>query len=644
MSGMPAPAPSDVHAPRESGTAGDVAALERAWRQPRGFVGWLSNVHHTAIGRRYIVTAFAFLTLGGIEAAVMRLQLARPDSALVSADFFDQLFSMHGSTMMFLFAVPVMEGLGVYFVPLMVGTRNVAFPRVNACGYYLYLFGGLLMYGAFALNAGHDAGWFTYPPLSESLYSPHKRVDTWSQMVTFTEISALIVAVELIVTAMRLRAPGMSLDRIPLFVWAMVFTSVMIVFGMPAVVLATGFLTADRLIETQFFDAQRGGDPLLWQHLFWFFGHPEVYIIFVPGLGIVSTILSTATRRPVFGYAALVTAMLVTSFLGFGLWVHHMFATTVPKLGASFFTAASMVIAIPTGVQFFCWIASLWRARPRPTTPMLFVLGFFTTFLAGGLTGVMIASVPIDLQVHDTYFIVAHFHYTLIGGAVFPLLGAIYHWFPKLTGRMLSERVGRWHFALAFVGFHLTFFPMHLLGLRGMPRRVYTYPAGLGWDTLNALATAGAVVLAVSFLVFFAHAAWTLRRGPRAQANPWGAETLEWATDSPPPPYDFARIPVVTDRSPLWHTPRLAGVTGLRTDRPEVLVTRVVDAEPHHREVLPGPSIWPFLTAVGGGAGIVAVVFTGWGVPLGLVLGTIGLIGWYWPRGRARTDTVGSTT
>jgi cytochrome c oxidase subunit 1 len=618
--------------------AAERAALARTWAEPRGLVGWLSNVHHTAIGRRYVVTALVFLTLGGALAAAMRLQLARADGRLLAPELYNQLFSLHGTTMMFLFAVPVMEGLGVFLVPLMVGTRNVAFPRVNALGYYLFLFAGVLLYGGFLLGAAQDAGWTSYTPLARAEFSPGKGVDVWSQVVTLTEISALIVAVELLVTALRLRAPGMSVDRIPLFVWAMLVTSFMIVFAMPSVALASSLLTMDRLVDTRFFDPADGGDPLLWQHLFWFFGHPEVYIIFVPGLGIVSAIVAAATRRPVFGYTAIVLSLVGTGFLSFGLWVHHMFATTIPRLGASLFTASSMLIAIPTGVQFFCWIVSLWRAPVRVNTALLFVLGFFSTFLGGGLTGVLLASVPMDLQVHDTHFVVAHFHYTLIGGAVFPLIGGLYHWFPKATGRMLSERVGRWHFALALVGFHLTFFPLFVLGLEGMPRRVYTYTPETGWQGLNLLATGGAVLLAASFAVLFANMAWALRRGARAPRNPWDAETLEWATDSPPPCYSHAILPVVTGRSPLWETPEPARVTGVRADRPEVLVTRAVDASPEHREILPLHSIWPLLAALATACGLGLLVFTPWGLPIGAALLFLALLGWYLPRGRGRAE------
>ena len=608
-------------------------ALERTWRSHRGLVGWLAEVNHTKIAKRYVVTAFVFFVLGGIEAALMRIQLARPENDFIGPDLYNQIFTMHGTTMMFLFAVPMMTAIGLYLVPLQVGTRNIAFPRLNAFGYYTYLGGGLLLYGGFLLNIGPDTGWFSYVPLAGPEYSPGKRVDIWAQSVTFTEIAALVTAVELIVTIFKQRAPGMTLNRIPLFVWAMLVTAFMIVFAMPSVATASIFLAMDRLVSTHFFNPAEGGDALLWQHLFWFFGHPEVYIIFIPALGVVSSIIAVFTRREVVGYPVMVLALVATGFLAFGLWVHHMFAAPVPELGQSFFTAASTVIAIPTGVQIFCWIATLWSGRPRFDTPLLFVLGFIFLAVIGGLTGVMIASVPFDRQVHDTYFIVAHFHYTLIGGAVFPLWGAFYFWFPKVTGRMLGERAGKLNFWLFFIGMNLTFFPMHQLGFLGMPRRVYTYLEGMGWGALNLVASIGAAIIAVSMIVFLGNVIHSLRRGRVAGPDPWGADTLEWATSSPPPDYNFQHVPVVQGRAALWaRTPDEPAVTGLRSDVREVLVTSVMDAEPIYRHKHPGPSLAPLAMAIGIGVGLVVAIFTPWGLPLGIVLGFGALFLWAWPR------------
>src|SRR4051795_2944178 len=516
------------------------ARLTRTWRTGPSLIARLSSVDHKVVGRRYILTAFFFLCLGGLSAVAMRLQLARPEAKLLGPDLYNQLFTMHGTTMMFLFAVPVMEAFAVYLVPLMLGTRNIAFPRLNAFSYWVYLSGGIFLWASFMLKVGPDVGWFAYTPLSGPDFSPGKRVDVWAQTITFTEVSALAVAVEIIVTTFKQRAPGMTLDRIPLFVWSMLVTSFLIIFAMPAVMVASTMLILDRLAGTHFFNHAEGGDALLWQHLFWFFGHPEVYIIFIPATGMVSSIIVTFSRRPAFGYLALVLSIIAVGFLSFGLWVHHMFVTGLPQLGNAFFTASSMLIAIPNGIQIFCWLAALWNGRPVFKTPLLFVLGFFFIFIIGGMSGVMVASVPIDTQVHDTYFVVAHFHYVLIGGAVFPLLGAIYYWFPKITGRLLNEPLGKWNFWIAFIGFNVAFFPMHILGLQGMPRRVYTYPSGMGWDGMNLTATLGAMLIALSVLVFIGNVAWSLRRGAAAGDNPWGASTLEWATSSPPPAYNFA--------------------------------------------------------------------------------------------------------
>ncbi|MBV9076964.1 MAG: cytochrome c oxidase subunit I [Methylobacteriaceae bacterium] len=608
--------------------------LERTWATPAGFWGALTTVDHKTIGLRYIVTAFGFLALGGVLALAMRWQLARPESRVLSADLYNQAFTVHGANMMFLFAVPVMEAMAVYLVPLMIGTRNIAFPRLNAFSYWIYLFGGILLWAAFALQIGPDVGWFAYVPLSGPQYSSGKRADIWAQMITFTEIAALAIAVEIVVTVFKQRAPGMSLDRIPLFVWGALVTSFLVMLAMPAIMIASTSLILDRLVGTHFFNPTEGGDVLLWQHLFWFFGHPEVYIIFLPATGMVSSMLPTFARRPVFGYLPLVLSIVAIGILSFGLWVHHMFTTGLPRLGESFFTASSMAIAVPAGVQIFCWLATLWDGRPVWRTPLLFIAAFIVTFVLGGLTGVMVASVPLDLQVHDTYFVVAHFHYVLIGGAVFPLLGAIYYWYPKMTGRMLSERLGRWVVGLIFVGFHLTFFPMHFLGLQGMPRRVYTYQPEMGWGAANLFVSLSSILLAAGFALFFLDVIRSARRGPVAGDNPWDASTLEWATTSPPPPYNFARIPVVTSANPLWsEREALPVVTGLRVDRREIVISSVSDATPQARESSPRDSIWPLVTAVAASVMLIASIFTPWAVVWGAIPVAAALIGWFWPKG-----------
>lgn len=611
----------------------EIQKLELSWRHPRGIFGWLSYTTHQAIGMRYIVTAFIFLLVGGIEALLMRFQLARPNNTFLGPDRYNEIFTTHGTTMMFLFAVPVMEGMAVYLVPMMLGTRNVAFPRLNAFGYWMYLAGCIFLYIGVFSNTAPDAGWFSYPPLSGPQFSPGKRVDFWAQMITFTEVSAMCVAAEIIATIFKMRAPGMSLNRIPMYCWSMLVQSFMVIFAMPAIMIASSFLLVDRTLGTHFVNPAEGGDPLLYQHLFWFFGHPEVYIIFLPALGMVSSIIVANSRREIFGYPALVLSLVANGFIAFGLWVHHMFATGLPQIGEAYFTAASMMIAITSGVQIFCWIATLWTGRLRLNAAMHFAFGFIFIFVMGGLTGVILASVPLDLQVHDTYFVVAHFHYVLIGGALFPLFGAFHHWFPKMTGRLIDEKLGKLSFWVLFVGFNLTFFPMHILGLKGMTRRIYTYPEEMGWGPANALATLGACIIAIGGIIFLINVLRSRKHGPIAGRDPWEADSFEWATASPPANYNFEHLPVATSRYPLWDSPEERTiVTGLRNDRREVLVTTLMDAEPHHRYVLPGSSIWPLFAAIGVTVGFAGSVFNAWYIVHGSVLSAIAFIGWFWPR------------
>jgi cytochrome c oxidase subunit I len=613
--------------------------LNKVWSTPAGLWGWLTTVDHKMVGRRYVITALIFLCLGGLSALLMRLQLGVPENKLVGPDLYNQLFTMHGSTMMFLFAVPVMETMSVYLVPLMIGTRTVAFPRLNAFSYWVYLFGGAMLWIAFFVNSGPDAGWFSYVPLAGPQYGIGKRSDIWAQMITYTELSGLAVAVVNIVTIFKMRAPGMTLDRIPLFVWASLVTSFMIVFAMPAVMVSSTMLILDRLVGTHFFNWGEGGDVLLYQHLFWFFGHPEVYFIFIPATGIVSAIIPTFARQKMFGYSALVLALFATGFLAFGLWVHHMFVTGLPRLGESFFTASSMAVAVPSGIQIFCWIATLWDGKLKFQTPLLFVFGFILNFVMGGLSGVMVASVPIDTQVHDTYFVVAHFHYVLVGGAVFPLLAGIYYWFPKFYGRMLDERLGHWNFWLAMLGFNLTFFPMHILGLMGMPRRVYTYQPEMGWGGMNLLATVGAFLFFASFVLLSFNIWRSLRLGKIAGPNPWNAGTLEWAPPSPPPVYNFTHIPVCTGREPLWETPEPPVVAGLRADRREILITTLVDATPEMRESSPPSSIWPFISGLVVSVMLLASIFTPWAIAWGLIPVAAAITLWFWPKGAKEEES-----
>jgi cytochrome c oxidase subunit 1 len=607
--------------------------LRETWKYARGFIGWCAETDHKRIGRRFLVTAFVWFALGGVLAAMMRIQLSRPDNTFLGPDLYNQIFTTHGMTMMFLFAVPVWLALGIYIVPLQVGARAICFPRLVAYAYWMFLFGGIFLYLNFVLNTGPDVGWFSYPPLAGPEYGIGKRPDVWAQLITFSEVSSLAIAVAIVCTVLKLRTPGMSLNRMPLFVWSMIVVSVMIIFAMPAVMISSTFLILDRLVSTHFFNPAEGGDAILWQHLFWFFGHPEVYIIFLPALGAMSEMISTFSGRPVVGYVAMILSLIATAFIGFGVWVHHMFATGLPQLGQSFFTAASIMIVVPTSVQIFNWIATVWTARRlRLTTPMLYSLSFFFIFIIGGLTGVMLAAVPLDRQVHDTFFVVAHFHYVLIGGSIFPLLGAVTFWFPKLTGRQMNEDIGKLAFWLLFVGFNLTFFPMHILGLEGMPRRVYTYPASMGWGRMNLLASMGAAVMAISLLVYLINVVLALRSETVAGDNPWGVATLDGATSSPPPPFNFLPQPTVGSREPLWHS-ELAPppLVGLSADKREVLVTHVLDAEPDHRYEMPGPSLWPLVTAQATTLMFVWSIFSPWGAVWGSVPIVVALVFWFWP-------------
>jgi heme/copper-type cytochrome/quinol oxidase subunit 1 len=541
----------------------------------------------------------------------------------------------------------MVEGAMIYLVPLMVGTRVIAFPRLNAFSYYVYLFGGVMLWVAFFLNSGPDAGWFSYPPLAGPEYSPGKRSDFYAQLITFTEVAALAVAVEIIVTIFKLRAPGMTLARMPIFVWASLVTSFVIMFSMPSVVISSTLLILDRLVGTHFYNPAEGGDVLLWQHLFWYFAHPEVYIIFLPSLGLASHVVETFSRRPMFGYPAIVLSIIANGLLSFGLWVHHMFATGLPRLGNSFFAASSMAIAIPAGIVIFCWIATMASGRVQLRLPMLWVISFFILFVIGGLSGVMLASVPIDLQFTDTYVIPSHIHYVLVGGAVAPLLGALFFWFPKITGRMLDERLGMVQWGLFLVGSFVTFGAMFLLGISGMTRRVYTYPSSMQWDTLNLIASVGAWAIGLSFIVLAYNMARAFTRPALATANPWGASGLEWTTASPPPIYNFALLPRVTSRTPLWTTGAPpAPVRGLRVDQREVLVTTLVDALPDMRDPVPDPSIWPFIASIVTTIILIASIFTPAAIAWGALPFAAVLVAWLYPRKihGPRPDQVGPQT
>jgi cytochrome c oxidase subunit I+III len=606
--------------------------LARTWGDAPGLWGFLTTTDHKKIAARYIMVAMALMGMAGLLAVDMRLQLAFPVLKRLGPQGFNESFTLHGSTMLFLVSVPVMEAMAIWLTPLMLGQRNMAFPRLNAFSFWMYLGGVLMLWIPHVLNMTPDLGWFEYPPLSGPGYSPGHRADIWAQMITFTEVAALSVSVNTFATIMRLRPPGMTLARMPIFLWAMLIASLMTIFALPAVMLVTSMLISDRMVATHFFDPATGGDVVLFQHLFWFFGHPEVYIIFIPALGFVAAIVETFSRRPAFGYAPIVLSMASIAVLAFGLWVHHMFAVGLPKLGDSFYTAASLAIALPTGIQMFCWIATIWSGRPSFATPMLWVLGFIATFVIGGLSGLMTASAPLDLQLTDTYFIVAHLHYVLVGGAIFPLLGAFCYWYPKATGRLMSEAWGKLSFWLIVGGFNLGFFPMHFLGLMGMPRRVYTYHPELGWGPLNIVASAGSVIAAAGALIFVANAFLSARRGALAGADPWGGSTLEWTIPSPPPPYNFDFTPVVEDLTPGWSRAGRAKVAdGLALDRRELLMTSPVEAVPDSRQKSPTPSIWPLAAALATSAMFIGSIFTPWALVWGSLPIAVTLTLWFWP-------------
>jgi cytochrome c oxidase subunit I+III len=585
--------------------AASVERLEKLWAEPPGLISFLTTVDHKKIGVRYLVTAFAFFVAAGFEALAMRAQLARPNEDLVGPGTFNQLFSLHGVTMIFLFVTPMLSGFGNYLVPLMIGARDMAFPRLNAFSYWVFLASGLFIYASVPFGLAPNNGWFNYAPLSETTYTPDLNVDFYALGLTFLTISTTAGAVNFIVTILKLRAPGMSINRMPLFCWAVLTTSFAVVFALPSLTVANTMLELDRKFGFHFYDVDGGGDPLLWQHLFWIFGHPDVYIIFLPAVGIVSSIVPVFSQRPLVAYAWVALATVLTGIVGFGVWVHHMFATGLPQVSMTFFSAASFMIVIPSGIQVFAWIATVLAGRPVLRTPFLFVLGFVVVFVIGGLTGVMFAAVPFDQQTTDSYFVVAHFHYVLFGGAVFPIIAGIHYWLPKLSGRMFSERAGQLSFWLVFIGFNLAFFPMHISGLLGMPRRVYTFPEGLGWDAYNLLSTIGAFVLALGILVVAANVAWTLARGAPAASDPWGGNTLEWSTSSPPPHYNFAVLPVVRSADPNWDLQdrrqdalRLERGELVLADGHQTLATSVLDADTVDVLHMPSESIWPLLLAL----------------------------------------------
>jgi cytochrome c oxidase subunit 1 len=516
------------------------------------FLSWIMTVDHKRIGIMYLVTAFLFFLFGGIEAFLMRLQLAQPNNKILSPDVYNQIFTMHGTTMIFLAVMPLAAGFGNYLVPLMIGARDMAFPKLNALSYWTYLFAGCFMYSSFFLGGAPNDGWFSYAPLTENLYSPTHGMDFWIMGILLLGFATTIGSINFIVTIIQLRAPGMTLTRMPAFVWAQFVTAFLAVFSIPSLTTAVLLLLLDRQMGAHFFNVAEGGSALLWQHLFWFFGHPEVYILILPAMGIVSEVIPVFSGKPLFAYGAVVYSMIAIGFLGFTVWAHHMFATGMPTMTLLFFAGDTFLISAPTGVMFFSWLATIWKGQLRFSSPMLFSLGFATMFLIGGLDGVHLAVVPMDWQLTDTYYVVSHIHYVLFGGAIFGIFSGIYYWFPKMTGRRLGETLGKWHFWFFFIGMNLVFMPMHILGLEGMPRRIYTYASGRGWEIWNLVETVGAGIIAIGVLIFIVNFFVSIRKAATNEADAWDGYTLEWKTASPPPVYNFAEIPSVRGRRPLW--------------------------------------------------------------------------------------------
>ncbi len=519
-------------------------------RTTKRWVDWVTTTDHKKIGIMYLVTTFVFFILGGVEALLMRTQLGVPNNTLLSCEHYNELLTLHGTTMVFLFVVPVMAGFGNYFLPLMIGARDMAFPRLNALSYWLLLLGGIVFYATLFFHPP-EAGWWSYPPLSSIQFSPSGGQDAWIFLIHITGISSLVGAINFYATIVNMRAPGMTWGRLPLFVWAILVYAILLIIALPVVAAAVTMLLTDRHFGTHFFDPTQHGSPVLWQHLFWFFGHPEVYIMILPGFGMISEIIPVFSRKPIFGYKAIAASTAVIAFLATLVWAHHMFVSPVPIVVLGFFMLSSFLIGVPTGVKIFNWIATLWRGSLVMTTSLYFAIGFIAIFIIGGITGIFLATFPVDWQLNDTYFVVAHFHYVLMGGAVFSIFAGLYYWYPKMTGRLMSEPLGKLSFWVMFIGFNLTFFVQHALGLSGMPRRVYTYQPGLGWSTYNLISTIGSYILALGILLTIINVVRSLKAGKIAGPDPWKGNTLEWFTSSPPPVNNFDVIPRVRSVEPM---------------------------------------------------------------------------------------------
>ena len=609
--------------------------LVELWKTPKTLHGFLGTVDHKEIGHRYIATALIFLVIGGIEALIMRIQLAHADSSLLSPEMYNQIFTMHGMTMIYWYAQPILSGFAVFLIPLMIGARDLAFPRFNAFTYWTFLLSGILLYISPFLGQSPHAGWYAFAPYTSLRYSPGYGMDFYNVALILLTTSTTGGAINFIVTILRLRAPGMTISRMPLFLYSTLTISFASVFAMPALTADNLFLELDRLWHTHFFDIAHGGNPLLWQHLFWFFGHPWVYIVFLPATGMISMIVPVFSRRPIVGYPYVAASTVLTGMVGFGVWVHHMFATGMSHLTMSFFSAASMTISLFTTVQVFAWVATIWKGRPVLTAAMHWALGFLALIVVGGLNGVATAVLPLDWQITETYWLVAHIHYVLVGANMFPVFAGLYYWVPKMTGRLMSERLGKISFWLSFIGFNMAFFTMHILGVGGMPRRIYTYVRGMGWGTSNMVITVGAFILAVGILLTFINFFWSLKHGRLAGKNPWNADTLEWSTDSPPPPYGSVHIPTVTSRHPLWdeHDEEKDPNGERILDQGRLTFsTTWLDGEPFALSQIPKDTVKPLIAALGFFVIFGAIIFKLlWVVLAALIVTLITLAMWLRP-------------
>ena len=601
-----------------------MASITGVIARPTGYTGlwgWITTVDHKRIGVLYGVTAFIMFLIAGLEAGAIRAQLAQPDSTLIGPETFNRLFTMHATAMVFMVIMPLSASFFNFVVPLAIGARDVAFPRLNAFSYWVFLFGTLLMHASFLVGQVPDAGWFSYANLTSTTYSPNDGLDFWALGLLVLGVSSVAAALNFMVTIINMRCPGMTMMRMPVFIWMTLITSILLVLAFPVITVGLVELVLDRNFGTHFFDTSGGGDPILWQHLFWVFGHPEVYILILPPMGVVSEILPTFSRKPLFGYPVVIFSGIVIGFMSWAVWSHHMFTTGMGPTALTVFTITTMLIAVPTGVKIFNWIGTMWGGSIEFKTPMLFAIGFISLFIIGGLSGVSHAVAPSDFQQQDTYYIVAHIHYVLFGGSIFGILAGMYYWFPKLTGRMMGEGLGKWNFWLTFIGMNLTFFPMHYVGLNGMPRRIYTYGEEFGWGLLNSLSSLGYVVLFIGMLMLVINIIQSLRNGRVAGHDPWDAPTLEWSISSPPPVYNFAEIPRVEGRDPYWTTKRRAEAAGQPVAGPEARV----DVSTIH---MPSPSYWPALVAVGVVL-IAAGLLTHYGLSfVGGVIALLGTIGW----------------